>query len=121
MRGFTFNQRVGELSRPAPVTLAAKQRIEAKTISASMAGSDGTCKRNRGPQMKLGDAGLIIFHRRAAMTADQFVEFVASVPSEKQVGVRTKLAHLVESARRIRNIYGLNLDPASQVQTTATA
>jgi hypothetical protein len=121
LRGFTFIQRVGELSRPAPVTLAANQRIEAKTISPSMAGSDGTRKRNRGPQMKLGDAGLIIFHRRAAMTADQFVEFVASVPPEKQVGLRTKLAHLMESARRIRDMHGLNMDPVSQVTTTAAA
>jgi hypothetical protein len=55
------------------------------------------------------------------MTAVEFVEFVASVPAEKQVGVRTKLAHLVESARRIREVNGLNLDPVAQVTTTATA
>jgi len=55
------------------------------------------------------------------MTPDEFVEFVASMPSEKQVGARRKLAHLLDSARRIRYKFGMNLDPASKNSTTANA
>ena len=55
------------------------------------------------------------------MSADQFVEFVASVPAEKQVGTYTKLSHLLEAALRIRARRGLNLDPASRIRHTATA
>jgi|tagenome__1003787_1003787.scaffolds.fasta_scaffold8747048_1 hypothetical protein len=56
-----------------------------------------------------------------AMTADQFVEFVASVPAEKQVGMYTKLGHLLEAALRTRIKRGLNLDPACQIRHTASA
>jgi hypothetical protein len=55
------------------------------------------------------------------MTADEFVQFVASMPPEKQVGIRNKLSHVLDAARRIREINGLNLDPISRVNTTATA
>ena len=71
--------------------------------------------------MKLGDAGLLSSSKVASMTADQFVEFVASAKAEKQVGMRNKLAHLLETARVNRLENGLNLDPASSVITIARA
>jgi hypothetical protein len=49
------------------------------------------------------------------MTAEQFVEFVATLPAEKQAGVGRKLARMVEAALRVREKHGLNLDPATQV------
>jgi uncharacterized Ntn-hydrolase superfamily protein len=55
------------------------------------------------------------------MTADQFVEFVASVPPEKQVGVWTKLSRILEAARCARATHGLNLDPVTTITTTAKA
>ena len=55
------------------------------------------------------------------MTTDQFVEFVASATAEKQVGMRKKLAHLLETANVNRLINGLNLDPGSKNGTIARA
>ena len=55
------------------------------------------------------------------MTTDQFVEFVASVQAEKQVGMRKRLAHLLETATVNRLANGLNLDPASNVIMVARA
>ena len=55
------------------------------------------------------------------MTADQFLEFVASLPPEKQVGIRNKLSHLLDTARTIRDIHGLSLDPITRINTTAKA
>jgi hypothetical protein len=55
------------------------------------------------------------------MTADQFIEFVASVPPEKQVGVWTKLSRVLEAAHCVRATHGLNLDPVTTISTTAQA
>jgi hypothetical protein len=93
-----------------------------KTVS----GDDGprrneTMQAQRGPQMSWGMRAPLFQQVRKAMTADQFVEFVASVPPEKQVGVLTRLTRLLESARKIRAINGLNLDPVTKVSTTARA
>ena len=61
------------------------------------------------------------FQRVASMTADEFIEFVASVPAEKQVGMRNKLAHLLEDARTTRIAHGLNLDPLTRGNSIGTA
>jgi hypothetical protein len=74
-----------------------------------------------GPAAQLGDAGLFFSSKVASMTTDQFVEFVASVQAEKQVGMRKRLAHLLETATVNRLANGLNLDPASNVIMVARA
>jgi hypothetical protein len=55
------------------------------------------------------------------MTAEQFVEFVAALPPEKQVGAGRKLARIVETALRVREKHGLNLDPVARVCAAGSA